>query len=32
MDLGQIYGTGYEALITGISAVVIAQVLKFFVH
>lgn len=32
MDLGQIYGTGYEALITGISAVVIAQILKFFVH
>ena len=32
MDLGQIYGTGYEALITGISAVIIAQILKFFVH
>ena len=32
MDLGQIYGTGYEALIIGISAVIIAQVLKFFVH
>ena len=32
MNLGQIYGTGYEALITGISAVVIAQILKFFVH
>lgn len=32
MNLGQIYGTGYEALIVGISAVIIAQVLKFFVH
>ena len=32
MILSQIYGTGYEALITGISAVIIAQVLKFFVH
>ena len=32
MNLNQIYGTGYEALIIGISAVVIAQVLKFFVH
>ena len=32
MNLGQIYGTGYEALITGVSAVIIAQILKFFVH
>ena len=32
MVLSQIYGTGYEALVTGISAVIIAQVLKFFVH
>lgn len=32
MNLGQFYGTGYEALFTGISAVIIAQVLKFFVH
>ena len=32
MNLGQIYGTGYEALITGISAVIIAQILKFIVH
>ena len=32
MGLGQIYGTGYEALISGITAVIIAQVLKFFVH
>ena len=32
MILSQIYGTGYEALFTGISAVVIAQILKFFVH
>ena len=32
MGLEQIYGTGYEALIVGISAVILAQVLKFFVH
>ena len=32
MNLSQIYGTGYEALIIGISAVIIAQILKFFVH
>ena len=32
MDLGQIYGTGYEALIVGISAVILAQITKFFVH
>ena len=32
MTLGQLYGTGYEALIIGISAVIIAQILKFFVH
>ena len=32
MNLGQFYGTGYEALFTGISAVIIAQILKFFVH
>ena len=32
MGLEQIYGTGYEALIVGISAVIFAQVLKFFVH
>ncbi len=32
MDFSQIYGSGYEALITGITAVVIAQALKFFVH
>ena len=32
MNLGQLYGTGYEALIIGISAVIIAQILKFFVH
>lgn len=32
MDFSQIYGTGYEALITGISAVILAQILKFFVH
>ena len=32
MGLNQIYGTGFEALVTGISAVIIAQILKFFVH
>ena len=32
MGLTQLYGTGYEALIIGISAVIIAQILKFFVH
>lgn len=32
MSLSQIYGTGYEALFVGISAVIIAQILKFFVH
>ena len=32
MNLGQIYGTGYEALFAGITAVIIAQILKFFVH
>lgn len=32
MNIGQIYGTGYEALIVGISAVILAQVTKFFVH
>ena len=32
MVFSQIYGTGYEALITGISAVILAQILKFFVH
>ena len=32
MNFSLFYGTGYEALFTGISAVIIAQVLKFFVH
>ena len=32
MDIASFYGTGYEALIIGVSAVIIAQVLKFFVH
>ena len=32
MNLGWIYDTGYEALIIGISAVIIAQILKFLVH
>ena len=32
MNIATFYGTGYEALFTGISAVILAQVLKFFVH
>ena len=32
MDISNFYNTGYEALFTGISAVILAQVLKFFVH
>lgn len=32
MDIASFYGTGYEALFTGISAVIWAQILKFFVH
>ena len=32
MDINQIYNTGYEALIVGISAVIVAQIAKFFVH
>ena len=32
MNFNWIYCTGYEALIIGISAVIIAQILKFFVH
>ena len=32
MDFSQIYGTGFEALFTGISAVMLAQITKFFVH
>ena len=32
MNISTFYGTGYEALFTGISAVIIAQILKFFVH
>ena len=32
MNIGQLYGTGYQCLIVGISAVILAQVLKFFVH
>ena len=32
MDISSFYNTGYEALFTGITAVIIAQVLKFFVH
>ena len=32
MNISTFYGTGYEALFTGISAVILAQILKFFVH
>ena len=32
MDISTFYGTGYEALFTGITAVILAQILKFFVH
>ncbi len=32
MDITSFYNTGYEALFTGISAVILAQILKFFVH
>lgn len=32
MDISSFYNTGYEALFTGVSAVILAQVLKFFVH
>lgn len=32
MNINQVYGTGFEALIVGISAVVLAQIAKFFVH
>lgn len=32
MNYGQIYNTGFEALFTGITAVVLAQITKFFVH
>ena len=32
MDYGQIYNTGFGALFTGITAVVLAQITKFFVH
>ena len=32
MDISTFYNTGYEALFTGISAVILAQILKFFVH
>ena len=32
MDITTFYGTGYEALFTGITAVIAAQIAKFFVH
>ena len=32
MGLNNIYGTGYECLAVGISSVIFAQIIKFFVH
>ena len=32
MDITTFYNTGYEALFTGITAVIVAQIAKFFVH
>ncbi|MBR2431185.1 divergent PAP2 family protein [bacterium] len=32
MNFSSFYNTGYEALFTGITAVIVAQILKFFVH
>ena len=32
MDISTFYETGYEALFSGITAVILAQILKFFVH
>ena len=32
MNIASFYGTGYEALFTGVTAVIVAQILKFFVH
>lgn len=32
MNIATFYGTGYEALFTGITAVIVAQIAKFFVH
>jgi len=32
MNLVDMFGTGYEALFVGISAVILAQIAKFFVH
>lgn len=32
MEISQIYNNGYEALFSGITAVVLAQITKFFVH
>ena len=32
MNISTFYGTGYEALFTGITAVIVAQIAKFFVH
>ena len=32
MNIATFYGTGYEALFVGISAVILAQITKFFVH
>ena len=32
MNINQIYNTGYEALLVGVSAVILAQITKFFVN
>ena len=32
MDILSFYNTGFEGLFTGITAVILAQILKFFVH
>ena len=32
MNINQIYGTGYEAIIVGITSVILAQIAKFFVN
>ena len=32
MNISTFYGTGYEALFSGITAVILAQITKFFVH
>ena len=32
MDYSQVYNTGYEAILVAFSAIIVAQVLKFFMH